>query len=317
MRYFIVFQGKTFNQEQKGGYLWAPKKSKDNEELFHWKNMTKVRSGDIIFSIANGKIFSVNEAKSDCVEKSKPTDENFNDWGDDGWYVKVDYNLMSHPIVAKEHFSEFRDMLPSRYAPFDKNGDGNQGYLFEIGSTLANYILDLIQKNNSDDFVGKIEAEVESSIIKDVNSLIDKTLDKTEAKIVVKSRVGQGLFKSKLFEIADRCAVCGLKTKELLIASHIKPWSESNNKERLDVNNGFLMCPTHDALFDKGYITFTDDGNILVSSAIPKTEYELLNIDEKIKINVRREQIKYIKWHRENIFKKNLISNEANELNDK
>ena len=304
MKYFIVFQGRSFNEEFENGYLWAPKRSKDREELFYWKNMTKVKKGDIIFSIVRGEVVSVNEAASDCTEHSRPASKKSSNWEENGWYVKVNYNLISNPIKMKGHFSEIKDMLPSRYSPFDKNGDGNQGYLFEIGSMLANYILDLILKNNNDDFVSKIKGKVSNSIIEVTNSLLNKTLDKTEEKSLIKTRIGQGLFKNKLFEVSNGCVICGLKTKELLIASHIKPWRESNDKERLDVNNGFLMCPIHDALFDKGYISFSNEGNILISSAIPKEEYNLLNIDENIRISINPGQIKYIKWHRENIFLK-------------
>ncbi len=298
MRYFIVFQGKSFAEEFREGYLWAPKLSKDGEEIFHWKNMTKIKKGDIIFSIVNGKLVSVNEAMSDCMESTKPASKNSSNWEENGWLVKAKYNLINNPFKVKEHFDEIKDMLPSRYSPFDKNGDGNQGYLFEIGPKLASYILDLTK----DDFANSMKEKVSNSIIETTNSLLDKILDKTEEKTLIKTRIGQGLFKKKLLEISNSCIICGLKTKELLIASHIKPWSRSNNKERLDVNNGFLMCPNHDALFDKGYISFSNEGNILISSAILKEEYAFLNIDENIKISINPEQIKYIEWHRKNVF---------------
>ncbi|KJF26847.1 hypothetical protein TZ02_11620 [Clostridium aceticum] len=61
-----------------------------------------------------------------------------------------------------------------------------------------------------------------------------------------------------------------------------------------------LLCPTHDALFDKGFISFNDDGSIYISNKIDKREYELLNINKDIKLNFKREQLPYIKWHREN-----------------
>lgn len=61
----------------------------------------------------------------------------------------------------------------------------------------------------------------------------------------------------------NRCCLCEMENPEFLIASHIKPWAESERKEKLDVNNGFLMCPNHDRIFDKGYITFDDDGKII------------------------------------------------------
>lgn len=80
-------------------------------------------------------------------------------------------------------------------------------------------------------------------------------------------------------------------------------WCYSDNKERIDENNVFLLCPNHDALFDKGYISFDSDGHILISSTLDKDHRKLLNIDENITIMLSEENKKYLKWHRENRFK--------------
>ncbi|WP_304518720.1 HNH endonuclease [Clostridium sp. CM028] len=95
-----------------------------------------------------------------------------------------------------------------------------------------------------------------------------------------------------------------LTIKELLIASHCKPWKDSNNIERLDVNNGMLLCAGHDSLFDKGLITFNIDGNIIISKRIETSQFKLLNINESINLKLRVEQIPYIKWHKEKVFNK-------------
>ncbi|UMZ72546.1 HNH endonuclease [Natranaerofaba carboxydovora] len=97
--------------------------------------------------------------------------------------------------------------------------------------------------------------------------------------------------------------ICGLSKIDLLIGSHIKPWRYSNDEEKLDEDNGLLMCNVHDAPFDKGYISFEDSGKIIISSKLNKKDCNLLGINENIIIKLRPEQIKYIKWHRENILK--------------
>jgi predicted restriction endonuclease len=94
----------------------------------------------------------------------------------------------------------------------------------------------------------------------------------------------------------------------LLVASHIKTWSQSNHKERLDVNNGLLLCPNHDALFDKGYISFDDDGYILISDSLGEATKVFLNINVTMKIALNEGQQEYMKWHRENVFKLTEIS---------
>ncbi len=94
-----------------------------------------------------------------------------------------------------------------------------------------------------------------------------------------------------------------MKAPALLIASHIKPWAESEPKEKLDVDNGFLMCPNHDKLFDKGYITFDDNGKIIISDKLIENDKELLNVDSRKHIELTEDNKKYLKFHRENVFK--------------
>lgn len=101
-----------------------------------------------------------------------------------------------------------------------------------------------------------------------------------------------------------KCKLCGASDERFLIASHIKPWVHSNNKERLDVDNGLLLCPNHDALFDKGYISFEDNGDILISASIDESTRLLFNINNKFKIKMNKKQLQYMQWHRENKFVK-------------
>ena len=127
-------------------------------------------------------------------------------------------------------------------------------------------------------------------------------LKETEKEIIVKGRIGQSEFKTALLANEKKCKLCGVSNKNFLVASHIKPWSKSNNQERLDINNGLLLCPNHDSLFDKGYISFNDEGRILISSSIDEVTKIFLNIHEEMKIDINMQQLKYIRWHRENLF---------------
>jgi putative restriction endonuclease len=91
-----------------------------------------------------------------------------------------------------------------------------------------------------------------------------KTLDKTEQEQIVVSRLGQGNFRRNVIRLWGSCSVTGLQNVSLLHASHIKPWKDSNNDERLSPYNGFLLIPDYDFLFDRGYISFKDNGNVLI-----------------------------------------------------
>ncbi|MDM5187563.1 HNH endonuclease [Bacillus sp. DX4.1] len=128
-------------------------------------------------------------------------------------------------------------------------------------------------------------------------------LDKTEKESVVKARIGQSIFKKALLAVEKKCKLCGVSDERFLVASHIKQWSQSNHKERLDVNNGLLLCPNHDALFDKGYISFNEDGRILISESLDEATKVFLNINETMKVALNERQQNYMNWHRENIYK--------------
>lgn len=125
----------------------------------------------------------------------------------------------------------------------------------------------------------------------------------TEKETIIKSRVGHSKLKEILLNNLKKCQLCNIKKEELLIASHIKPWSKSNSQERLDLNNVLLLCPIHDSLFDKGFISFNDNGEIIISNALSEEDILSLNIDKTLKIALNEKQKEYMEYHRENIFK--------------
>jgi len=130
--------------------------------------------------------------------------------------------------------------------------------------------------------------------------------DKTECERLQKCRIGQEIYKDKLKEYwGARCAVTGLEMKELLIASHIKPWADSNDYERLDVYNGFLLAPHIDSVFDKGFITFDDKGCIIFSECIDERARLALGLSSDMRLSIAPvpEQIAYLEYHREHVFK--------------
>lgn len=121
---------------------------------------------------------------------------------------------------------------------------------------------------------------------------------KTERRGLVTSRVGQGYFRNQLLEkFNNRCAVTGSSLQEVLIASHIVPWSESKETERLDVNNGLLLSPLYDALFDKHLISFGETGKLLVGQAVKNCIKELgVAVDASIDVDPEMEF--YLQRHR-------------------
>ncbi|MGF9964530.1 HNH endonuclease [Bacillus rhizoplanae] len=192
-----------------------------------------------------------------------------------------------------------RELLIELSIPY--NPSPNQTELGALSSKFRHWFLLtesqvrlILQKANplyNESFL-ELEKELNSSIV----------LEKTEKKLITKARIGQSIFKRELLTGEKKCKLCGVSDERFLVASHIKPWSQSNHKERLDVNNGLLLCPNHDALFDKGYISFKDDGTILISGSLDGNSKLFLNINDKLRIQMNEIQQQYMKWHRENLF---------------
>lgn len=126
-----------------------------------------------------------------------------------------------------------------------------------------------------------------------------KKPDTTERKIIINSRVGQGYYREQILEKwSYKCAITGFNLKKILIASHIVPWKDATDEERLDPENGILLSPNYDTLFDKHLITFEENGSILFSSSIPIEELKKLGIQTNAKIKVNDEMKSYLKRHK-------------------
>lgn len=128
----------------------------------------------------------------------------------------------------------------------------------------------------------------------------------TEAEMLVKQRVGQELFREMLMEYWDgRCALTGLDVPELLRASHAKPWKDCDDRERLDVYNGLLLAVHLDALFDRGLLTFAEDGAAVVSSRLSEEARELLlgSAVANGKLRLVAGHRPYMDYHRRRVFR--------------
>ena len=138
----------------------------------------------------------------------------------------------------------------------------------------------------------RLEIDIENKTIEEINE-VGEVIER-----VVKARKNQNKFREALFKRESKCKICGLAHKELLIASHIKPWSKSTPEEKLNPFNGFLLCPNHDSLFDKHLVSFRDNGEIIISKRLSEKEQELLNINKDIVINIEDGNKKFLKDHR-------------------
>ena len=131
--------------------------------------------------------------------------------------------------------------------------------------------------------------------------------DFTERQGLITSRVGQGWYRKRVLEKWNyKCAVTGLDVVEVLIASHIVPWRDATNKERLDPENSILLSPNIDALFDKHLISFMDTGEIVLSNKLSQRQFELLGIKREMKIQgITSGMLDYLKKHKQRLHENN------------
>jgi predicted restriction endonuclease len=131
--------------------------------------------------------------------------------------------------------------------------------------------------------------------------MTDPDVEETEKERRVNSRIGQASFRESIIQFWDgKCCVTG--SEKLLVASHIKPWNESTNTERMDPYNGLLLSPVYDKAFDRGLITFSDSGEICISDDFREDAHHLgVSEDDTIK-EISSRHVDYLRYHWKNIF---------------
>lgn len=304
MRYWWVNQKQTYRHEIGNGFLWSPKQNADGSQSPFYDFMTEIQPGDIAFSYVNSQIIAVGVAEGLAYTATKPTEfgKAGENWSREGWKVDVNFKIVDRPISPKNHLTLISPLLPDRYSPLQSNGSGNQAYLFSISIELGQLLLDLLGIDELKWEVTTLKElefdESEQEIIRDAN------LNETMKQALVLSRRGQGKFRDRVKNFEKQCRVTGVSAEQLLIASHIKPWNESNNEERLSGHNGLFLSPHIDKLFDSGFMSFEDSGEMLVSPLLDPEVLPLWHIDSTKP--VRRfgsDQAYFLEHHRQNVFK--------------
>ncbi len=268
MRYWWVNQNQTFRHEIEGGYLWSPKRNKNGHRNPFYEFMREVAPGDIVFSFFDTCIAALGIVK---------------------------------------------------YAPMTLEGNGLQSvYLTEISSGLASTLFALIgseahrvadvgdqvreierdspaPERDIEEWERRVEAAIGSSA----------AIPETERTALVQARRGQALFRDNVRSIERACRITRVERMEHLIASHIRPWRDSSNEQRLDGENG-LLTPTVDHLFDKGFISFEDNGRLIVAPVADPISLRRMGIDGDAAVNVgdfSQGQQRHLDFHRENVLR--------------
>ena len=181
---------------------------------------------------------------------------------------KADYSLKTFPIIRDKDFdlvSETGSAQIKRHVEelTDANLEKKGNEYFAIARFDAKYAM-----------------KEDNSVSDDIAAIFTTTDIETERETLVKARVGQGNFRKNVTQLwgnGDCCALTLINIRELLIASHIKPWSKcGNNEERLDGANGILLCSHIDKLFDSHLLTFENRGSRFIVKLSPKLDKGLM-----------------------------------------
>jgi len=296
MRYWWVNQNQTYHHEVKGGYLWSPKRNANGARNPYYESMREVAPGDLIFSFMDTRILAVGVARSYCWESPKPLEFGTagQNWENIGWKVKVRFTELANKVRPKDHIDLLRPLLPEKYSPLQPNGNGLQSvYLTEVPTALARGLVGLIGKEVAPialaagnvrpvaaDDLDLWERKLERQLAN------DSTVPETERRAIIRARLGQGPFKERVSRIESRCRITGVENPVHLVASHCKPWRDATNEERLNGENGLLLTPSIDHLFDRGFIGFEDSGKLIISPVAHRPSLSRMGIDTTGVVNV-------------------------------
>ena len=315
MRYWWVNHKQTSKLEIAGGFLWSPMRKANGARNQFYENMRLASPADMVISFANAQIRHVGIVTDFAIPAPKPPafGNAGRNWDkNNGWFLPIAWHALAKALTPKQRIREFSEILPKKYSPIHPiTGDGRQNaYLAEVGKSVYDLLIGRIslESNSTSQYSSHppeslkcIDDALELDILGDAN------LDTTTKAQVIAARRGQGVFKGRVSEFENCCRLTQIKTPGFLIASHIKPWRLcSVAAERLDGANGLLLTPNADLLFDRGYITFKDNGALVVSSRLTELDRNLFAVggclSNKVLKAFHERQRAYMAFHRDQVF---------------
>ncbi len=258
---------------------WYSIRKKDNSDLYH---------PTVLFNLENKKVFLsmqiVTDGRTAKVKKelTKNAEGMF-----DGKYI----NLRKSD---KKIFSSTNSSRPNNYGIYTP------------------LIIEITDMNDIDIIIcwRKMLDDADKLMGVKTNNT-EKELKATQRVTTTLSRIGQENFRKKIFKkYGVICGLCSIDFDWMLIASHIKPWKDSDDKERLSHINGVVLCRNHDRLFDKGFISFDKEGKIMISEKakkhiLLKSIYENMYLNENYFFEKTKLVIEeYMQYHRKFVFDK-------------
>jgi hypothetical protein len=232
-------------------------------------------------------------------------------------YVRLDppQTIIIHPVFQEYYSALYRltGTVRQRRLTFYHNSKLSKFPKRDNGSGLIHYGIPFLIGSDMGirNFVDELQSLLTAVSPLTPEAEIGDELEtvETEATVLRQARIGQGRFRSDLLNFwQGQCILTDVAVPELLRASHIKSWSESNHKERLDPFNGLLLSVHLDALFDRAIITFSDSGEMLVSTRLSDRDRQVFGLatpGRRLLLNVRH--IEYMRHHQDRFTRNEII----------
>ena len=237
--------------------------------------------------------------------------------------MDVGFQRFLRPLRIAAVAGKIAHLLPARHSPVRPDGHGNQGaYLAEVSEHLSRTLLNLAEpmllglmgssvvRDDSESSTADPVVLIEWEDLLQAKIAANLSISETTRKALIFARRGQGKFKENVARFERECRLTHVVNPTHLIASHIKPWRESDNEERLSGGNGLLLTPSIDHLFDRGFISFGDEGDVLVSPVADTESLSRMGVRCDSPIFVGRfnsDQKQFLDYHRKEIFLKSAM----------
>lgn len=292
-----VNQSQTRRHELDAGYLWSDR-----------GGIEQARPGEVVFVHAAGRIgmlglvagvpFAARAVGAGRQRGARRRAE--------GWRLPVYFEELLQPLRPKDHLAAFRAVLPARHAPLRASGDANATvYLTRIDEEFAALLRRLLG-GQVEELLRVAPALGSAERADDVAEHALRArhdLDAGTRRRLLAARRGLGVYRENVERYEQACRLCGLLDRRHLRARHIKPWREANDREKLDGCNGLLLSPHFDQLFERGLISFADDGELLVATQLNPAVLPAWGIELPCNVGAFQPgQCHYLAYHRAHVF---------------
>jgi len=296
-RYWWVNLARAQASEIEGGYLWSPQRpsagSRIQSKGGYSRDITSVMPGDIVFAQSGGEFDAIGVVLERA--RSSPDPERA---GGNGWLVPMRFEVLSEPLRLDEH-------LPKRKRP--RSARSAEIYLVEAtGSESA--LLRRLLHGQVEQLEELIAAETDGELVEQaVEEYIwqRSNIGPLDKRQLSSARRGRGVFRENVERAETACRVTGILDRRYLRAAHIKPWKDCDDTEKLDGANGLLFSPHIVHLFNRGHISFADEGTLLISRHLNPYVLKAWGLERPVAPHAfRSEQRVYLEYHRAHLFER-------------